>query len=72
MQGATNVNEYQIYFYENIVKTMIDFRKKIDSTVIWMHGQNKRGEKKNYWSQYKKKGSSFLLSGETYSQRSAG
>lgn len=72
MQGATNVSEYQINFYEDIIKTMMAFRKKIDSAVIWMQGQNKRGEKKNYWSQYKKKGSSFLLSGETYSQRNAG
>jgi hypothetical protein len=72
MQGATNVSEYQINFYENIIKTMMDARKKIDSAVVWMQGQNKRGEKKNFWSQYKKKGSSFLLSGETYSQRNAG
>lgn len=72
MQGATTVSEYQISFYEDIIKTMISFRKKIDNAVLWMQGQNKRGEKKNFWSQYKKKGSSFLLSGETYSQRSAG
>lgn len=72
MQGATSVSEYQISFYEDIIKTMLAFRKKIDSAVIWMQNQNKRGEKKNFWSQYKKKGSSFLLSGESYSQRSAG
>ncbi len=72
MQGATTASEYQINFYEDIIKTMMSFRKKIDNAVIWMQGQNKRGEKKNFWSQYKKKGSSFLLSGETYSQRSAG
>ncbi len=72
MQGATSVSEYQISFYEDIVKTMISFRKKIDNAVIWMQGQNKRGEKKNYWSQYKKKGASFLLSPDHYSQRSAG
>lgn len=72
MQGATSVSEYQINFFEDIIKTMTAFRKKIDSAVVWLHGQNKRAEKKNFWSQYKKKGSSFLLSGETYSQRSAG
>ncbi len=72
MQGASDVSEFQINFYENIIKTMMEARKKIDNAVIWMQGQNKRGEKKNFWSQYKKKGSSFLLSGETYSQRSAG
>ncbi len=72
VQGATTVSEYQISFYEDIIKTMISFRKKIDNAVLWMQGQNKRGEKKNYWSQYKKKGASFLLSPDHYSQRSAG
>ena len=72
MQGATSVSEYQINFFEDIIKTITSFRKKIDSAVVWLQGQNKRAEKKNFWSQYKKKGSSFLLSGETYSQRSAG
>ncbi len=72
LQGSTNVSEYQINFYENIIQLISAFRKKIDSAVVWMQGSNKRAEKKNYWSQYKKKGSSFLLSGETYSQRSAG
>lgn len=72
MQGNSNVSEYQINFYENIIQLVSAFRKKIDSAVVWMQGSNKRAEKKNYWSQYKKKGSSFLLSGETYSQRSAG
>lgn len=72
LKGANTVSEYQINFFEDIIQTIMAFRKKIDSAVIWMQGQNKRGEKKNFWSQYKKKGSSFLLSGETYSQRSAG
>lgn len=72
MKEVVNVSDYQINFYEDIIRTMMAFRKKIDSAVVWMQGQNKRSEKKNFWSQYKKKGSSFLLSGETYSQRSAG
>lgn len=72
MQGAVSVSEYQINFYEDIISLIVAFRKKIDSAVVWMQGQNKRAEKKNYWSQYKKKGASFLLSGESYSQRSAG
>ena len=72
MQGATNVSEYQINFYEDIISLIVAFRKKIDNAVVWMQTQSKRSEKKNFWSQYKKKGSSFLLSGETYSQRNAG
>src|SRR3989344_4191115 len=69
MSGAKDASEYQINFYEDIIQLIAAFRKKIDPAVVWMQGSNKRAEKKNFWSQYKKKGSSFLLSGETYSQR---
>ena len=72
LQGAIDASEYQINFYESIISMIVSFRKKIDNAVVWMQGQSKRAEKKNYWSQYKKRGASFLLSGETYSQRSAG
>lgn len=72
MQNPVNASEYQISFFENIIKLISNFRKKIDSAVIWMQGSCKRAEKKNFWTQYKKKGTSFLLSGESYSQRSAG
>lgn len=72
MKGATSASEYQINFYEDIIQLIVSFRKKIDSAIVWMQGSNKRAEKKNFWSQYKKKGSSFLLSGESYIQRSAG
>lgn len=72
LQGATNVSEYQINFFEDIISLIVAFRKKIDSAVVWLQSSNKRAEKKNFWSQYKKKGSNFLLSGESYVQRSAG
>lgn len=70
--SVVDPSEYQINFFEDIIKLISDFRKKIDGAVVWMQGQSKRSEKKNYWSQYKKKGSNFLLSGESYVQRSAG
>ena len=72
IKGTTTVSEYQINFFEDIISLIVAFRKKIDNAVVWMQGASKRAEKKNFWSQYKKKGSSFLLSGETYSQRNAG
>lgn len=72
LNGSIDASEYQINFYENIIKLISDFRKKIDGAVVWLQGHNKRAEKKNYWSQYKKKGASFLLSPDHYSQRSAG
>ena len=71
LSNVVDPSEYQINFFEDIIKLISDFRKKIDGAVVWMQGQSKRSEKKNYWSQYKKKGASFLLSPDHYSQRSA-
>lgn len=72
MQNIVVPSEYQINFLQSIIDNLVKFRKTIDSAVNWMQESNKRRQKKNYWSMYKKKGSSFLLSGESYSQRSAG
>lgn len=63
---------YHVIFFEKILKFLRSFRQKIDQAATWLTGANKRAEKKNYWSQYKKKGASFLLSPDHYSQRSAG
>lgn len=72
LQNPVGASEYQINFFESIINLIVSFRKKIDSTINWLQGSNSRAQKKNYWSMYKKKGASFLLSGESYSQRSAG
>jgi len=61
-----------LIFFEKIIEFIRNFRKNIDSASTWLQSSNKRAEKKNFWAMYKKKGSSFLLSGESYSQRSAG
>jgi hypothetical protein len=63
---------YHIIFFEKVLEFLQSFRKKIDEAAIWLSGVNKRTQKKNYWSMYKKKGSSFLLSPDHYLQRSAG
>ncbi len=63
---------YHINFFQNILEFLHSFRKKIDLAVTWLDSTNKRAEKKNYWATYKKHGSSFLLSPDHYSQRSAG
>lgn len=63
---------YHVNFFQNLLEFLQSFRKRIDLTATWMQGANKRAEKKNYWSQYRKKGTSFLLNPESYSQRSAG
>lgn len=63
---------YHLNFFENILEFLQSFRKRIDLAATWLQSANKRAEKKNYWNTYKKKGSSFLLAPDHYSQRSAG
>ncbi len=72
MQAPVNPGIYHVIFFEKLLEFLKDFRKKIDSAAVWLHATNKRAQKKNYWSMYKKKGSSFLLAPDHYLQRSAG
>jgi len=64
--------EYHIAFIQNLIEYLATFRKKVDSAVNWLAESNVRKQKKNYWSMYKKKGASFLLSNESYYSRSTG
>lgn len=70
--APANPGVYHLVFFEKLLEFIVSFRKKIDQGANWLHAVNKRAEKKNYWSMYKKKGSSFLLAPDHYLQRSAG
>ncbi len=72
VQAPVNPGIYHIVFFEKLIEFMQSFRRKIEQSSIWLQSSNKRAQKKNYWSMYKKKGSSFLLSPDHYLQRSAG
>ena len=72
IEVPTNPGVYHVVFFEKVLEFLQSFRKKIDEASVWLGSTNKRAEKKDYWSMYKKKGSSFLLSPDHYSQRSAG
>lgn len=72
IHAPANPGIYHVIFFEKLLEFLKSFRKKIDSASVWLHAVNKRAEKKNYWSMYKKKGSSFLLAPDHYLQRSAG
>ena len=63
---------YHINFFEKLLSFAQSFRNKIEEAAVWLGATNKLAEKKNYWSTYKKKGSSFLLAPDHYLQRSAG
>jgi hypothetical protein len=72
IEVPANPGVYHVVFFEKVLEFLQSFRKKIDLAATWLGSANKRAEKKNYWSMYKKKGSSFLLSPDHYLQRSAG
>jgi len=72
MQAPIEPGVYHVIFFEKLLEFIKSFRKKVDEAAVWLYSTNKRAEKKNYWSMYKKKGSSFLLSPDHYLQRSAG
>lgn len=72
VEVPVNPGIYHVIFFEKVLEFLQSFRKKIDQATTWLQSSNKRAEKKNYWSMYKKKGSSFLLSPDHYLSRSAG
>jgi len=72
INAPANPGIYHIVFFEKVLEFLQSFREKIDQASVWLQSTNKRAQKKNYWSMYKKKGSSFLLSPDHYLQRSAG
>lgn len=72
INAPANPGIYHVIFFEKVLEFLQSFRQKIDQASVWLTSSNKRAEKKNYWSMYKKKGSSFLLSPDHYLQRSAG
>lgn len=76
VETTTNATEYEIGRVERMIKFVQSFRIKISNSKVWMGESGKRKNKKNFWNQYKKKGSgggaSHLLNADHYNQRSAG
>lgn len=72
IQAPANPGIYHLFFFEKLLEFVRSFRERIENASMWLSSSNKRAEKKNYWSMYKKHGAKLLLSGESYSQRSVG
>ena len=72
LQAPVNPGVYHVIFFEKLLEFIKSFRRKIEDASVWLSAVNKRAQKKNYWTMYKKKGSSFLLAPDHYLQRSAG
>lgn len=72
MQVSVDPGTYHVNFFEKLLTFMQSFRKKIHEANLWLASANKRSRKKTFWGQVAKGGAQRLLSGEDYSQRSAG
>jgi hypothetical protein len=72
MQSVVNPGLYHIVFFERMLEFLKSFRRKIEHANSWLYTANRRAAKKSFWSMYKQHGGKYLLSGEHYSQRSAG
>jgi len=72
-QTLTDPSEYHLGFFQHIFNLIKKYQAQIQEAGTWMHTVNIRTKKKNVWGQkYKKYGAKYLLSGESYLQRSAG
>lgn len=72
MQAPIEPGVYHLIFFEKLLEFIKSFRKNIGQAKNWLHGSNKRAQKKNYWASYKKHGGKFLLAADHYVSRSAG
>lgn len=66
------VGIYHLTFLKNFLKFLRGYRKKIESSKVWLSSQNKRANQKGWLGNYKKHGAKYLLSGEHYVARSSG
>lgn len=65
MSETPLVGAYHLNFFEQLRKVLANLRSQIQESSMWLSSWNKKAQKKNgYWNQFKKKGSSFLLSSD--------
>lgn len=72
MQATVNPGEYHITFFEKLAEFLRNFSQGIENSITWLSATNKKAQKKTFWGLYKQYKGKFLLSGEHFSQRSAG
>ncbi len=74
-QNIVEVSQYQINFLTRIKNLIINFRKNIDQSCLWLENFNRKKSRKNaFWGTVKNKksgGEQYLLSGEHSVSRSA-
>jgi len=58
------VGKYHLTFFNFLLKLVTVARKKINESATWLSLFASRKKERNYWAMFKKKGTSFALSGE--------
>jgi len=53
MQVPIEPGVYHLIFFEELLKFIYSFRKKIEDASIWLNSTNKRAQKMNYWGNIK-------------------
>jgi len=71
-QTPVNLGSYHLNFFQKIKEMLILAKKNVDQATVWLETFNKRKNKKNYWSQFKKSGTQWSLSNERYVATSVG
>jgi polyhydroxyalkanoate synthesis regulator phasin len=61
---APKIGKYHINFLSWMVLVIQDARRKVEDSGAWLSAAKGKGGKKDYWSQYKSKGTSFGMSNE--------
>ncbi len=73
-QNIVEINQYQLNFLSRIKSLIIQFRRNIDQSCLWLESFNHKKNRKNtFWNTVKNKkngGEQYLLSGEHSVSRS--
>lgn len=59
-----NPGKYHINFFEMLIKMIRSLREKVDESQTWLNMFSSKKKQKQYWSMYKKHGTTFGLSNE--------
>ncbi len=75
ISSTSEPSQYQVSFLQRLKKFIIDFRKNISQSAIWLEVFNSKKRKKNaFWGKVKNKkrgGQQYLFSGEHSASRAA-
>jgi hypothetical protein len=72
VEQTVNVGRYQLNFFEWMLAVIRSARQKVEDSEAWLGTVQGKGAKKDYWSMFKKHGTTFGLSGERSAATSVG